>query len=349
MVALPSDRWLSSWSWVVVPILALSAAARVRADDMSWRCGQSKRPWVELSFEASGWDPKLQQSIRADLAAGLRTRGLLVCAPEQRGSEPPLASVQLSAASVTHVSVEIEVHDALTNKYVLREVDTRTLPGDARGLALATAAEELLRASWAELAIEDAPPPVREPPPEVLEAVRPVMSVVRRDSHVLGVRVAGEHHSGGQTLLGPEAWFDVWFSELFATELSIGYRRGLTESAKHGSIESEAAVFGGDAVVSFAGRSSPLQLMTRVGVSLASVDFAGRARSDNEGKNRRGLNFNLRAALILRLALGENAELRVDVGPGVDIHALTAVDDGVDVTGVQGALGQATLGFGAVF
>jgi hypothetical protein len=102
-------------------------------------------------------------------------------------------------------------------------------------------------------------------------------------------------------------------------------------------------------VVSFAGRSSPLQLMTRVGVSLASVDFAGRARSDNEGKDRRGLNFNLRAALILRLALGDDAELRVDVGPGVDIHALTAVDDGVDVTGVQGALGQATLGFGAVF
>jgi hypothetical protein len=257
--------------------------------------------------------------------------------------------VQLSAASVTHVSVEIEVHDALTNKYVLREVDTRTLPGDARGLALATAAEELLRASWAELAIEDAPPPAREPPPEVREAVRPVLSVVRRDSHVLGVRVAGEQHSGGQTLLGPEAWFDVWFSERFAAELSIGYRRGLTESAKHGSIESEAAVFGVDALFSFVGRSSPLQLMTRVGFSIASVDFAGRARSDNEAQNRRGVNFNARAALVLRLALGDNAELRVDAGPGIDIHALTAVDAGSDITGVQGALGQATLGFGAVF
>lgn len=348
MASLPTDRWLGSWSWAVMPILALSAAARGRADDTSWHCGQSKRPWVELSFEESGWDPILQRSIRADLAAGLRTRGLLVCGPDQRGPEAPLASVQLTAASMTRVSVEIEVHDALTNKYVLREVDTRSLPGDARGLALATAAEELLRASWAELAIEDAPPPVREPPPEVREAVRPV-SVARRGGHVLGVRVAGEHHSGGQTLLGPEAWFDVWFSERFATELSIGYRRGFNRSAKHGSIESEAALFGVDALFSLADRSSPLQLMMRVGASLASVEFTGRARADNEGHDRGGVNFNARAALVLRLALGDNAELRLDGGPGVNIHGLTAVDDGVDVTGTQGALGQAALGFGAVF
>jgi hypothetical protein len=348
MASLPTDRWLGSWSWAVMPILALSAATRVRAEDTSWRCGQSKRPWVELNFEETGWDPKLQQSIRADLAAGLRTRGLLVCGPDQRSAQAPLATVQLTAASVTRVSVEIEVHDALTNKYVLREVDTRSLPGDARGLALATAAEELLRASWAELAIEDAPPPVREPPPEVRAAVRP-LSVARRDGHVLGVRVAGEHHSGGQTLLGPEAWFDVWFSPYFATELSIGYRRGLNESAKHGSIESEAAVFGVDALFSLAGRSSPLQLMTRVGVSLANLEFAGHARADNEGHDRRGVNFNARAAVVLRLALGDNAELRLDGGPGVNIRAVTAVDDGADVTGTQGVLGQAALGFGAVF
>jgi hypothetical protein len=348
MVSLPTDRWLGSWSWAVMPIVALSAAARVRAEDTSWRCGHSKRPWVELSFDESGWDPKLQQSIRADLAAGLRSRGLLVCAPDQRGPEAPLASVQLSAAAVTRVSVEIEVHDALTNKYVLREVDTRLLPGDARGLALATAAEELLRASWAELAIEDAPPPLREPPPEVREAVRPII-VVRQDAHVLGVRVAGEHHSGGQTLLGPEAWFELWFDEHFAAELSIGYRRGLSESAKHGSIESEAAVFGAEAMFSFVGRSAPLQLMLRVGVSLGSVDFTGRARANNEGRDRRGVNFNVRAVLVLRIALGDYAELRLDAGPGVNICSVTALDDGADVTGTQGVLGHAALGFGAVF
>ncbi|HET6333587.1 MAG TPA: hypothetical protein VFG30_10260 [Polyangiales bacterium] len=348
MVALPSDRWLGSWPWALVSILALSGTARARpSGDESWRCGQSTRPYVELGFE-DGWDPKLQQSIRADLAAGLRTRGLLVCSPGQRGSEPPLASVQLSAASDTRVAVEIQVHDALTNKYVMREVDTRPLPNDARGLALATAAEELLRASWAELAIEDARPPAREPPVEVVQAVRPI-AVARRNDHVLGVRAAGEHHSGGQTMIGPEAWFDVWFSEHFAAELSIGYRRGLNESSKHGSIQSEAAVFGADALISLAGRSSRLLLMTRIGFSLAAVEFVGRADANNESRDRRGVNFTARAALVLRLALGDNAELRLDAGPGINLHGLSAVDDGVDVTGTKGALGQAGLGFGAVF
>jgi hypothetical protein len=127
------------------------------AEPPGFRCGESDRPWVELQFEGEGWDARSQQSIRADLAAGLRLRGLLVCGPEKPGTEAPLASVQLSAAALNRVAVEIEVHDALTNKYVLREVDMRNVPSDARGLTLAAAAEELLRASWAELALEDAP------------------------------------------------------------------------------------------------------------------------------------------------------------------------------------------------
>jgi hypothetical protein len=331
-----------------VPILAWSAAGPVRAEDSSWRCGVSKRPWVELSFEEGGWEPKLQQSIRADLAAGLRTRGLLVCAPDQRGPEAPLASVQLSAAAQARVSVEIEVHDALTNKYVMREVDIRTLPADARGLALATAAEELLRASWAELALEDAPEPAHEPPQEVVDAVRPVVTAPR-DGHVVGVRLVGEHHSAGQTLLGPDVWFDVWFNERFALELAIGYRRGLTESSKHGSVTSEAAVFSGDALFSLVGHGSPVLLMMRAGFSVASLGFEGEPRGNNNGYKQRGLNVTARAALVLRLAIGDVAELRLDIGPGVNLRAVTAVDDGDDVTGARGVLGQASLGCGVVF
>jgi hypothetical protein len=308
----------------------------------------SKRPYVELTFEQGGWDPKVQHSIRADLAAGLRTRGLLVCGPEQRGSDPPLASVQLSAAELNRVSVEIQVHDALTNKYVMREVDIRALPPDARGLALATAAEELLRASWAELALEDAPEPTREPPQEVVNAVRPVVAAPR-EGHVLGARMVGEHHSAGQTLLGPDLFFDVWFNEHFAAELAIGYRRGLTDSAKHGSVASEAAVFSGDALFALVGQGAPLLLMMRAGVSVASLHFTGRARGNNLGYEQSGLNITARAALVLRLALGDFAELRLDAGPGVNLRAVTAVDDGDDVTGARGVLGHACLGFGVVF
>jgi hypothetical protein len=339
----------SSWSWVVVPILAWNAVASAREnEDLSWRCGSSKRPYVELTFEEGGWDPKVQQSIRADLAAGLRTRGLLVCAPDQRGTDAPLASVQLSAAVQNRVAVEIEVHDALTNKYVMREVDIRALPLDARGLALATAAEELLRASWAELALEDAPEPTREPPPEVVDAVRPTV-VAPREGHVLGVRMVGDHHSAGQTLLGPDLFFDVWFDEHFAAELAIGYRRGLTDTAKHGSVASEAAVFSSDALFSLVGHGSPLLLMMRAGVSIASLAFTGRARGNNLGYEQSGLNITARAALVLRLAIADFFELRLDAGPGINLRAVTAADDGEDVTGARGVLGHACLGFGVVF
>ncbi len=59
----------------------------------------------------------------------------------------------------------LEVDDALTNKSVRREVDLGDVPASGRPRALALAAAELLRASWAELAL---PPPARRPRPRPL-------------------------------------------------------------------------------------------------------------------------------------------------------------------------------------
>ncbi|HKU40152.1 MAG TPA: hypothetical protein VJR89_18460, partial [Polyangiales bacterium] len=275
MVAPSYERWLGCWPWAVLVAACLIVGTARAAEPPGFRCGESDRPWVELQFEGGDWDARLQRSIRADLAAGLRLRGLLVCTPDRPGSEAPLASVQLSAAELQRVAVEIEVHDALTNKYVLREVDMRNVPGDARGLTLAAAAEELLRASWAELALEDAPPPAREPPVEVTNAVRTV-DPASRDAHALGVRFSAEHYTGGQTLLGPDAWFDIWLGQQVAVELALGYRKGLTVEAEHGSISSQAAVLSGDLVVVFARRSSQLLLGSRLGLQLAAFEFAGR-------------------------------------------------------------------------
>jgi hypothetical protein len=347
MVARTYDRWVSAWLWATV-IGLLAVTCSVRAEDVPWRCGESLRPWVELRFEGTGWEPRLQQSIRADIAAGLRLRGLLVCPIDRPGPEAPLASVQLSAASVTRVSVEIEVHDALTNKFVLREVDMRNVPADARGLTLAAAAEELLRASWAELAIEDAPPPVREPPPEVTAAVRPIRPARARD-HVLGLRVSGEHYSGGQTLIGPDLWVDVWFTEYIAAELSIGYRRGLNVSAEHGSISSQAAVFGMDALFAFGGRSASVLLLSRLGLQVASLEFDGDPSEDGVGEGGSGLSVAARASLMLQLGLGQHTQLRLEGGPGVSMRSLNALDGDEEVTGTGGLQGHAAISFGAVF
>jgi hypothetical protein len=349
MVAPSYDRWLGCWLWAVplAGCFTLSSEAQA-AEPPGFRCGESDRPWVELQFEGEGWDARLQQNIRADLAAGLRLRGLLVCGPEKPGLEAPLASVQLSAAELNRVAVEIEVHDALTNKYVLREVDTRNVPGDARGLTLAAAAEELLRASWAELALEDAPPPAREPPVEVTNAVRPV-DPLRRNAHAVGLRFSAEYHAGGQTQFGPDAWFDLWLNEYVAVELSFGYRHGLDEPAENGTIESQAVVFGTDLFMAFAGRSSQLLLGTRLGMQFAAFEFSGRANEGSVGNDRAGFGLTARAALVLRLTLGNLADLRLEAGPGVSIRAVEALDEDEDVTGTGGVQAHGELGFGVMF
>ncbi|HKP62447.1 MAG TPA: hypothetical protein VJV78_37190 [Polyangiales bacterium] len=348
MVAPSYDRWLGCLGAVSLAGWLILSSEVQAAEPPGFRCGESDRPWVELQFEGEGWDPRLQQSIRADLAAGLRLRGLLVCGPEKPGSEAPLASVQLSAAEMNRVAVEIEVHDALTNKYVLREVDMRNVPGDARGLTLAAAAEELLRASWAELALEGAPSPMREPPIEVTNAVRPA-ALERRDALSLGLRFAVEHHTGGQTGLGPDLWFDLWLSEYVATELSVGYRLGLTVPSEHGSIESQGAVFAADMLIAFAARRAPVLFGTRVGVQFAAFQYSGRANEQGEGEELTGIGAAARAALVLRVTLGDLAELRFEAGPGVTMRAVEAQDNGEGVTGTGGAMVHGELGFGVMF
>jgi hypothetical protein len=336
------------WLCLGAVALTLCGAPRALARDRSWTCGKSDRPWVVLAFEGSDWDPKQQAGIREDLAAGLRLRGLLICPPATAHSSPALARVQLDAATMEHVSVAIEVHDALTNKHVWREVDLQDVPPDARGVALAGAAEELLRASWAELALEDATPPVREPPPEVTRAVRLTPNALPQ-TRQLGVGMSGELHAGGQTLLGPDAWFDLWLGERIGVEIAIGYRRGIDVSASHGTIETQGFVLGGDVLFAVAGSGTPLRLLTRLGVQVASLELNGRPTEDGRGSERRGIGIHARAALVLSLALSRDLGARLELGPGVALRGLAAFDDDEEVTSTSGVLGHAGLGFGASF
>jgi hypothetical protein len=242
----------------------------------------------------------------------------------------------------------IEVHDSLTNKHVLREVDLRNVPDDARGVALAAAADELLRASWAELALEDAPAPAFEPPVEVTNAVHLTPARTRHE-RALGVRVSGEHHGGGLTLLGPEAWFSIWLGERVATELAVGYRRGLDSSAAHGTIETQGFTISLDLLFAVVGARSPVVLLTRLGVQGSSLEFNGRASSGGVGSERQGLGMHARAALVLQVELSADLTFRLEAGPGLALRGLAALDANQQITSTTGVLGHAGLGFGAVF
>src|SRR5690349_17926482 len=121
-------------------------------------------PCVEVS--AHGAQSELGPLVAAQLRASLESRKIGVCDPSSTTSTEPIAKVVLEPQAEARVVISVEVSDAITNKRVSRDVDLSAVPRDAWPLTLALATDEVLRASWAELALKNAPPPARPVPPE---------------------------------------------------------------------------------------------------------------------------------------------------------------------------------------
>ena len=105
-------------------------------------CGRAGQPWVAVAFTGSAWTAELRSSVLLDLRAGLALSGISACTLGTEGSEAPLALLELDAAGEDRVAVGLELHDTLTRKRVLRDVNLREVSSDARALARAAAAEE---------------------------------------------------------------------------------------------------------------------------------------------------------------------------------------------------------------
>jgi hypothetical protein len=121
---------------------------------------------------AAGFDPELAEEVRKDLAAELSPRGFGVC-PSRATQGELVAEVALVQQEPALVSIQVE--DYTTGKRVARDVRLGRIPAGGLALAIAIAADELLRASWAELMLRrrQAPPvPTESEPEPTPEAVR---------------------------------------------------------------------------------------------------------------------------------------------------------------------------------
>jgi hypothetical protein len=345
------DRRSGLWlALMALGVCSTPSLLRAQAASVAERaCGRAGRPWVALAFMGEDWSPEQRDAITADLRAGLRLRGIEVCALGTEGSEPPLAMVQLGAPSAQRVSVSIDVHDAITEKRVLRDVDLRHVTLDGRGLRVAQAAEELLRASWAELALADAPPPAAEPPPEVTQAVIPAQSAPDR-SRMLGVRFAAEHHGAPATLLGADAAFSWFFAERIGAEVAFGLRRGLRADATHGSIDTSSYVGTLALAVALLPRREAFGLQAKLATAVSHVSFEGRGDSASTRAHERALlAAGARASLVADLWLSRALDLSIELGPGVPLRAATARDTGSSVVGTGGLELHAALGLAVAF
>lgn len=290
---------------------------------------------ISLRFVGAGWDDGLARDTFQELEAATRAEGMTLCRVE--GHVPP--------DTVAHVDVtledgdaRIEVHDRVTHKRLRRAVPLAELIEDARAFALAVAIDELLRASWIEIALERERPAEEEPPPEV------VTRIVRRELESprltqLGIAAWVDGYGGGVVLLGPAVYASHMFVPEVGAELTLGLGFGPPQPSPNGEILARS--YAGELALRV--RLVALDdfaLLARAGARVASLELEGRARAPATDRVASGVTvvpFGGAEAqlafdwLVLRLA--------VDVGgvargvEAVDTGATTYAVDGVAVSG----------------
>jgi hypothetical protein len=218
----------------------LASSSGVRGAPAALPCPASDRPVILLTTEVKPPDQVIADALESHLAAELDARGIDLCVGSA-APRRPIGRVLLRVERPAEgpISALIRIGDEVTDKRVERSMDLMAMPADSRPLAVAAAADELLRASWAELQMRDAPAPAMAPPPAVLGAVsasmRPTPAPPRFELGAVGSSSYFQKRTGlgGAVLLGHELgarWSAVY---------RVGMERGLSTASTHGKTHAD--------------------------------------------------------------------------------------------------------------
>lgn len=332
---------LGALLWCVV-------AFRARADEApAVACGSEAS--VLVRFVGAGWPPELVRDTRDDLRAGLRVRGIGLCSAEDPITILPVATVLLHWNPFDAPLVSVEVQDELTNKRVLRDLRLATIANDARALALAQAADELLRASWVELRLQDAPQPVRPPPQVVQETVQlpVVQSGASGPTKVLGARFAAESYGGGLRLLGADAYMAFWLADQLGLQVAIGARASSRIQAPHGSIDASALTASAGLMAAVWPREARFNVLLNAVVHVGELALTGRGNMVNvRSQSQMAFIASARLDVMAVVRLTEGLQVELGLGPGVSLRAASAFDTEASIISTRGLELHATLGLG---
>ncbi len=278
----------------------------------------------------------LAEAVRSDLRAGLAPGDIEVCASGSSSAPEPLARVAIVEVEAARARYSVDVTDSVTQKRVGRDLVLDKLPADGRALALAVAAEELLRASWAELALRGVRSAQSAAPPEVRAVVEnsaPVPAPPRRFT-ALGARLAFEHFLGGQTHYGAELFGAVPVGRIAGGVFALGARRALSEQAPHGSIDATALSAEAGVSLTFF-RQRGFDAGAFVSGRLLRLSFEPEAASGGVATAQSGLAVTSRVGFYL--AFGSPGLLRSysALGAGLPLKSVSVSDTGGVVTGVS--------------
>lgn len=324
--------------------LALLVPRPARADGA---CPLSDRPTLELLLEVEPPDLAIAENLAGHLAAELRIRGIDLCA-RPPAPRPPIARVRLHVEHTAPgpVQATIQIEDAITNKRLERTIDLTSIPVDGRPLAVASSTDELLRASWVELAVTDAPAPAMAPPAAVLRAVadseapRPGQPPPRVEA---GLDVDASALFGHRDAAGGALTARGWFLPRVAGWLEAGGDLGLARSSVHGSVHADDLFVTAGGALAIVPRDRERGLDVEAGVSLLRVSIGSVATEQAIATSAVDWAALVRAGAQAWLRTGA---IRWTVGLSglVVMRAARGLDSGRDVTSIEGAGLEASLG-----
>lgn len=343
-------RWLFLRALLAAaPACAFFSSAPARGEA---ECA-ARGPWV-LAVVSTASPRELDvAAVLERLGAELSSRGLELCtrAPEA-APRPALATVKLEprasapgVAAKPVVSLDIEVRDAVTAKRVGREIDLSSVPLDGRAVVVALAADELLRASWAELALDRAPPPAIPISPEVRAAIAPSAAERRPSAVAIGLRATSEWWTGGLAFFGGDGLLDVNASDRITVELALGARGAPEVSVRHGGITAQALTARLGARIRLTRPTSSVRFCLGARLGGYGLRMIGDPASNARGASAAGLAVTLEGGPSVLLPLGRHGFAVVaEGGIAGALRGVHARDDGVREVGLAGVAAMASLG-----
>ena len=297
---------------------------------------------MSVAFADGRWPASLTASVLGDLRVGLARHGIDACPDGAGPSHPRLAAVRIAWLEEPRVVVTVEIQDSVTRKRVSRDVDSSSVPSDGRGFAIAIATDELVWASWVELALAPrATTPKRSAPPEVMRGVEAELPHVRRAGSAWPAAL--EHFGGGQTHAGADGIVVVPLSETFGIDIRFGARGGWDTPSEHGRVLSQALSLAAHVRVALV-RTAPFELGALAGARATLLRLEGDASGDATNRAVSDAVVTARAGIAPSLELGGGFFFELVGMAGYTLRGLEVTDAGRVVSGASGVELGASFG-----
>ncbi len=309
-------------------------------------CPRAPWPWVRLENKADSREAsaEITRLLRAELAA----RHIDLCDVSAPEAPSPIAVVTTTVGE-TSATVRVGVHDSVTEKSLSRDVDLEHVPSDTRALTVALAADELLRASWAELAIASQAPP-HPPPAEVLATVRDAIPSSARSSRAaFGVAAAIDAYATGTVLLGADVVAAFWFVPRLRIEARFGVRSALTTTSADGDVAANALVGKLGALVTFTPSSRVVGADVAARIGFIRASFVPTPIGNAMGASMTDVAVVGEVTLDGWLRLSPSLRLFINAGPTVAFRPVSITDGARVIGGIDGGGVVSSLGLAGIF